>query len=92
MPGSSEEADEKVIDHGRIRALDEKDVSKYYELIGLISAPQLRSLPLFYTRFDLNGMNILSGKAGEITGVVDWEMASVQSRLSTWDMISRERI
>lgn len=81
MPGSSDEAVEKVIDHlRRIRALDEKDVSQYYELIDHLirSAPQLRSLPLFYTHFDLNGMNILSDKAGQITGVVDWEMASVQ--------------
>jgi hypothetical protein len=65
MPGSSNEAVEKVIDHlRRIRALDEKDVSQYYELIDHLirSAPQLRSLPLFYTHFDLNGMNILSDR------------------------------
>ncbi|KAI9801623.1 MAG: hypothetical protein M1825_003302 [Sarcosagium campestre] len=81
MPGSSDEAVEKVINQlRRIRALDNEDVSPYYELIDHLirSAPQLQSLPLFYTHFDLNGMNILSDKAGQITGVVDWELASVQ--------------
>ena len=81
LPGSSKDAVEKVIDHLRqIRALNEPDISQYHELIDhlITSVPQLQSLPLFYTHFDLNEMNILADQTGQITGIADWELASVQ--------------
>ena len=79
LPGSSDLAVEKVMsDLGRCRALDREDVRPYHDIIDQLieEAPQLRALPLSYTHFDLNGMNILADQTGAITGIVDWEMAA----------------
>lgn len=65
---------------GRCRALEGEKLGELHALIDelLEDAPKLRSLPLAYSHFDLNEMNILTDVDGEITGIVDWEMAAPQ--------------
>ena len=41
----------------------------------LHDANHLKSLPLFISHFDLNKMNILVKESGEVSGIVDWELA-----------------
>ncbi|KAI9751450.1 MAG: hypothetical protein M4579_006060 [Chaenotheca gracillima] len=36
----------------------------------------LKQLPLFISHYDLNGMNIIAQSDGEISGIVDWELAA----------------
>lgn len=53
------------------------DVQRFFPSItGLIhDAVQLYQFPLFYTHFDLNLMNFLVQDDGEVSGIVDWELA-----------------
>lgn len=81
VPGGAEEAVDQILENlRRCRALDRDDVRPFYGFIDQLieEAPRLRKLPLFYSHFDLNEMNVLAEDSGEITGIVDWEMAVPQ--------------
>ena len=53
------------------------DVQRFFpNTTGLIhDAVQLYRLPLFYTHFDLNSMNVMVLDDGEVSGILDWELA-----------------
>jgi len=48
-----------------------KDVQRMLE-----TADQLKVLPLFISHADLNHMNIIVSREGEISGIVDWELSN----------------
>ncbi|KAJ8130339.1 hypothetical protein O1611_g3290 [Lasiodiplodia mahajangana] len=63
------------------------NVTRYFPLVrDLISVSnRLGDLPSFFSHPDLNPMNILADNAGNITGIVDWELSRVLPfGISSW--------
>ena len=60
--------------------MERDDIEPYHSFIDKLieDAPQLKKLPLFFSHFDLNEMNVLVADEGEISGIVDWELALEQ--------------
>jgi hypothetical protein len=58
-------------------ALEREDVKPFSAFITQLTeeAPALKKLPLFLGHLDINGMDVLVGEDGEITGIIDWELS-----------------
>lgn len=79
MSGESKTVVDSVIIPKLKRVLESQrpDVQAFFPKINelLRDVTQLYRLPLFYTHLDLNSMNIMVRDDGEVSGIIDWELA-----------------
>jgi len=79
MPGESKAVvDADIVPKlKRVLELKRPDVQAFFPKINelLHDVAQLYRLPLFYTHLDPNSMNIMVRDDGEVSGIIDWELA-----------------
>lgn len=61
----------------RVLGYKRTDVHEFFPKVNELihDAVQLYCLPLFYTHLDLNMMNVMVHDNGEVSGIIDWELA-----------------